>query len=112
MSRAKSGQTIARCGKTGFEAVCKCSKRGPEEKGYLRSLTAPEELTAFLSIRGMCLREQGRLSEAVESFAAAAKLAPGCRSYRAVLGSLETALGRQTKREELTLQTAGQSARN
>jgi hypothetical protein len=81
-------------------------------EGYLRSLTAPEELAAFLSIRGMCLREQGRLSEAVESFAAAAKLAPGCRSYRAVLASLETALGRQRKRQELTLQTAGQSVRN
>jgi len=81
-------------------------------QGYLRSLTAPEELAAFLSIRGMCLREQGRLSEAVESFAAAAKLAPGCRSYRAMLASLETALVRQTKRKQLTLQTAGQSARN
>jgi hypothetical protein len=81
-------------------------------EGYLRSLTAPEELAAFLSIRGMCLREQGRLSEAVESFAAAAKLAPGCRSYRAVRDSMEVALGRQTKRQELTVQTAGQSARN
>jgi hypothetical protein len=81
-------------------------------EGYLKSLTAPEELAAFLSIRGMCLREQGRLSEAVESFAAAARLAPGCRSYRVMLASLETASGRQTKRQELTLQAAGQSARN
>ena len=112
MSRAKPGQTIAWCGKTGFETVCECGKGGPEEEGYLRSLTAPEELAAFLSIRGMCLREQGRLPEAVESFAAAAKLAPGCRSYRAMLASLETALGRQTNRQELTLQTAGQNARN
>ena len=81
-------------------------------EGYLRSLTAPAELAAFLSIRGMCLREQGRLGEAVESFAAAAKLAPGCRSYRAMLASLRTALGRQPQRQELTLQTTGQSARN
>jgi hypothetical protein len=65
-----------------------------------------------LSIRRMCLREQGRLSEAVESFVAAARLAPGCRSYRAMLASLESAFGRQPKRQELTLQTAGQSARN
>jgi hypothetical protein len=61
-------------------------------EGYLKSLTVPQELAVFLSIRGMCLREQGRLSEAVESFAAAAKLAPGCRSYGHMLASLETAL--------------------
>jgi hypothetical protein len=83
-------------------------------EGYLRSLTAPEELAAFLSIRGMCLREQGRLPEAVESFAAAAKLAPGCLSYRAMrqpgnrLGSANeetrtNAANRGPKRPQLNL---------
>jgi hypothetical protein len=65
-------------------------------EGYLKSLTVPEELAVFLSIRGMCLREQGKLSEAEQTFAAAAQLAPGCRSYRQMLGNAKTALGPQT----------------
>ena len=81
-------------------------------EGYLKSLTASEELAVFLSIRGMCLREQGRLAEAAEGFAAAAQLAPGCRSYGQMLRSLETASGQQTKRAELLLKTTGQSAHN
>jgi hypothetical protein len=67
----------------------------PEEEkaeGYLRSLTPPEELAVFLSIRGMCLRDQGRLQEAAESFAAAVRLAPGCQGYRGLLGSIQAAL--------------------
>ena len=51
-------------------------------EGYLKSLTAPEELAVFLSIRGMCLREAGRLEEAADSFASAARFAPHCRSYK------------------------------
>jgi len=42
----------------------------------------------FLSIRGMCLRETGRLPEAAEAFAAAARLAPACRGYQVMLASL------------------------
>ncbi len=80
-------------------------------EGYLKSLTPSEELAVFLSIRGMCLREQGRLSEAAEAFAAAAKLAPGCRSYRQVLGSLESGAGRQA-RAGVRISIAGQTARN
>jgi Transglutaminase-like superfamily len=80
-------------------------------EGYLKSLTASEELAVFLSIRGMCLREQGRLSEARESFAAAAQLAPACRSYRQVLGSLENALWRETTTVAITLKTMGHGAR-
>ena len=67
----------------------------PEEEaaeGYLKSLTPSEELAAFLSIRGMCLREGGRISEAADAFAAAARLAPGCRSYRTMLASLQKQL--------------------
>ncbi len=74
-----------------LEAIGAVSPAEEKAEGYLKSLTASEELAVFLSIRGMCLREQGRLSEALESFAAAAKLAPGCPTYRQVLDSLEAA---------------------
>jgi hypothetical protein len=60
-------------------------------EGYLKSLTPPEELAVFLSIRGMCLREAGRLPEAAEAFAAAARLAPACRGYQVMLASLRAA---------------------
>jgi hypothetical protein len=50
-------------------------------EGYLTSLTPPEELAVFMSIRGMCWLEAGRYSEASESFQAAARLAPHCRGY-------------------------------
>jgi hypothetical protein len=62
-------------------------------EGYLKSLTPPEELAVFLSIRGMCLREAGRLEEAHAAFAAAARLAPACRGYRVVLASLRAGGG-------------------
>lgn len=51
-------------------------------EGYLKSLTPAEELAVFLSIRGMCQRSTGGWLAAIESFEAAAKLAPGCASYR------------------------------
>jgi hypothetical protein len=62
-------------------------------EGYLKSLTPAEELAAFLSIRGMCLREAGRKGEAAEAFAAASRLAPNCRSYRAQQRALAFELG-------------------
>lgn len=80
-------------------------------EGYLKSLTPSEELAVFLSTRAMCLREQGRLSEAEESLAAAARLAPGCRSYRLMLESVRTALQSPKETTGLTLTTTGQSAR-
>ena len=68
---------------------------GDEEKteGYLRSLGPSEELAVFLSIRGMCLRQAGRLPEAAEAFAAATRLAPTCRGYRVLLASLRPDFG-------------------
>jgi hypothetical protein len=60
-----------------------------QAEGYLESLTAPQELAVFLSIRGMCLRDLGRLAEAADAFAAAARLAPECRSYRQMCASLQ-----------------------
>jgi hypothetical protein len=61
-----------------------------EEKaeGYLKSLTPFEEFAVFLSIRGMCLREQGRFPEAAEAFSAAARFAPSCGSYQRVAADL------------------------
>lgn len=53
--------------------------------GYLKSLTPAEELALFLSLRGHCLREAGRLPEAIASYAEAVRLAPASRPYRRLL---------------------------
>jgi hypothetical protein len=75
-------------------------------EGYLKSLTPPEELAVFLSIRGMCLREAARLPEAAEAFAAAARLAPACGGYQVMLANLLAnsgpALPAKPKLEEAT----------
>jgi hypothetical protein len=60
-----------------------------QAEGYLKSLNPPEELALFLSIRGMCWLEAGKKTEAAESFAAAARLSPGCRSYCRMAEKLE-----------------------
>jgi len=68
------------------------ASESPEEEqseGYLRSLSPPEELAAFLSIRGMCLRDLGRTHEAAESFSNAAKLAPAVQAYRKMAERLQ-----------------------
>jgi hypothetical protein len=57
-------------------------------EGYLKSLSPAEELAVFLSIRGMCLRESGRLAEAAESFATTSRLSPGTRSYQQMADAL------------------------
>lgn len=51
-------------------------------EGYLKSLSPAEELAAFLSIRGLCLKEAVRMNDAAESFAAATRLAPNCLGYK------------------------------
>jgi hypothetical protein len=66
-----------------------------QAEGYLKSLTPAGELSAFLSIRGMCLWEAGRLPEAVKSFEAAARLSPQCHGYQALLADLHATLARQ-----------------
>ena len=50
-------------------------------EGYLKSLTAAEELAVFLSLRANCLKEAGKIQEAAECYAHAARLAPASRSY-------------------------------
>jgi hypothetical protein len=81
-------------------------------EGYLQSLTPAGELSAFLSIRGMCLREAGRLSEAAESFSAAARLSPECRSYQTVLASLQTTIARQAANTALSLSPESTDQKN
>jgi hypothetical protein len=53
--------------------------------GYLKSLTPVEELALFLSLRGHCLKEAGRMSEAIASYAEAVRRAPDSRPYRLLL---------------------------
>jgi hypothetical protein len=81
-------------------------------EGYMKSLAPVEELAVFLSIRGMCLKEAGRLSDAATAFAAAVRLAPNCRSYQEVLASLQGNLGRQAAGTTLTLKTIRPSVQN
>jgi hypothetical protein len=58
-------------------------------EGYLKSLTAAEELAVFLSLRANCLKEAGQLPEAASCYAQAARLAPACKAYPALLASLK-----------------------
>lgn len=58
-------------------------------EGFLKSLTASEELAVFLSLRGNCLKETGRLKEAAECYAKASRLAPTWNAYRALLADTE-----------------------
>lgn len=60
-------------------------------EGYLKSLTAAEELAVFLSLRGNCLKESGRTEEAATCYAQAARLAPGSRSYALLLADAQQA---------------------
>ncbi|HTY88861.1 MAG TPA: transglutaminase family protein, partial [Candidatus Acidoferrum sp.] len=58
---------------------------------YLKSLTPPEELAVFLSLRGNCLREAGRAGEAADCYAAAVRLAPGWNPCSALLADVRHA---------------------
>jgi hypothetical protein len=68
-------------------------------EGYLKSLSPAEELAVFLCIRGMCLREAGRLKEAAESFAAAARLSPGCHSREVMAAESRRWMSRKGRSE-------------
>jgi hypothetical protein len=59
--------------------------------GFLKSLTPPEELALFLSLRGNCLMEAGRASEAIASYAHAVRLAPDTQPYQALLSAAREA---------------------
>jgi len=55
------------------------------EHGYLKSLSAAEELAVFLSIRAQCLMEAGRDAEAVTSLEHAVRLRPAARDQEFLL---------------------------
>ena len=59
--------------------------------GYLKSLAATDELALFLSLRGHCLQEAGRTSEAVAAYSDALRLAPDSRPYRLLLAAAHEA---------------------
>jgi hypothetical protein len=52
--------------------------------GYLKSMTATEELTAFLSLRGHCLMAMGKPQEAVATHEAALRLSPHNRLQKLI----------------------------
>lgn len=60
-----------------------------KEEGYLKSLSAREELSVFLSIRGLCLTEAGRSAEASASFSAAYMLAPDWKANQVMLADAQ-----------------------
>jgi hypothetical protein len=60
-----------------------------QEEGYLKSLSSPEELAVFLSTRGQCLMEAGRLAEATESYKAAYRLTPNWKSSQLLLADAQ-----------------------
>jgi hypothetical protein len=57
--------------------------------GYLKSMTPAEELSVFLTIRAMCLREAGRMPEAIAAHAAACKLVPEWRGNQMLLADAQ-----------------------
>ena len=59
------------------------------EHGYLKSLSAAEELAVFLSIRGQCLVEAGRYAEAINSYQHAIRLRPASRDQRLLLAQAQ-----------------------
>lgn len=61
--------------------------------GYLRSLTPPEEVAVFLSIRALTLRAAGRLKEAMFAQTQALRLVPNGHPQQAVLAKLEREAG-------------------
>jgi hypothetical protein len=65
------------------------SEEEMKRDGYLKSLSAAEELAVFLSLRGNCLREAGRRAEAATCYAQASRLAPEARAYQVLLAETQ-----------------------
>jgi hypothetical protein len=63
-----------------------------QENAYLKSLTPAGEAAVFLSLRAECLREAGRLEEARQCYAGAARFAPEVRLYAILAGQAPGAL--------------------
>ena len=56
-----------------------------KEQDYLKSFSAAEELSVFLSIRGACLTEAGRFGDATAVYNAAHSLAPNWKGNQVLL---------------------------
>ena len=56
-----------------------------KEEGYLKSLSAREELSVFMAIRGLCQTDNGLLADAAESFKVAYQLQPEWKGNRTLL---------------------------
>jgi hypothetical protein len=54
------------------------------EGWYLKSMTPIEELASFLTTRGDCLTDNGRLGEAVQAYAWASAVAPEDKRYQQI----------------------------
>ena len=60
----------------------------PEEEqefGYLKSMTATDELTAFLALRAECLFAMGKTKEGLEAHETALCISPGSRHQQVIL---------------------------
>ncbi len=68
------------------------------EHGYLKSLSAAEELAVFLSIRGQCLVEAGRYEAAVTSYKHAIRLRPASHDQRLLLAQAQAKSERHSER--------------
>lgn len=73
-------------------------------EGYLKSMTAAEELSVFLSIRGQCLQEAGKLKGAITAYAAALKFAPNWRGNRISLANAERQYAKKSSAELVMVQ--------
>jgi hypothetical protein len=60
-----------------------------KEQDYLKSLSSAEELSVFLSIRGMCLTEAGRFADATAAYNAAHSLAPNWKGNQVLLAEAQ-----------------------
>ena len=56
-----------------------------KEDGYIRNLTATEELSIIMSIRGACLMAQERFEEGIAAYKHSARLAPEMRMQKGML---------------------------
>ena len=65
-----------------------------QEDDYLKSLSAKEELSVFLSIRGACQTDNGQLGDALASFSLAYKLVPTWRGNQVMLAQARHRLAR------------------
>lgn len=65
-----------------------------QEEDYLKSLSAKEELSVFLAIRGACQTDNGQLGDALASFSLACKLVPTWKGNQVMLAQARHRLGR------------------